>query len=371
MAPNRNDVNATLMSLDLSLHEIPTKPQYEPLTNAPELKSQHVFNHEASVNAVSCASIVENLIADSNRVTSTPASQSLHQSEEAKDERDSYWDMPSENDESQEDLFSITQVQRLLVEDAVNRIRTEHQAATIESATSSDPSHPRNSYWDWPCQSQSHEEQKAIIITAILKDERIRQILSTENITRNEQHKPVSSLAPQITHMHYSPDHSDDYWKWDAEEKKEVVANHVDDASHPYQSYWDFPSKPTTAKDVRQELIDQILKEEKIRQILSATTIQTSQDKNTNSTTTYVCASHTQDPSDPAHRYWDFPSTEEEKASLMEIEENERILSADHMVTKLIQHRDSSNLEVLSTPTSTEMKSEEKTDDQSCNYWDW
>lgn len=371
MAPNRNDVNATLMSLDLSAHEVPIKPQYEPLTNAPELKSQRVFNQEASVNAVSCASIVENLIADSNRVTTTPVSQSLHeahQSEEAKDERDSYWDMPSENDESQQDLFSINQVQRLLVEDAVNRIRTERQGATIESATSSDPSHPRNSYWDWPCQSQSQEEQKAAIIVAILKDESIRQILSVENITRNEQHKPLSSLVPQITHMHYSLDHSDDYWKWDAEEKKEVVASHVDDAAHPHQSYWDFPSKPITAKDARQELIDQILKEEKIRQILSASNIQTSQEKNTNSTTAYVCASHTQDPSDPAHRYWDFPSTEEEKESLMEIEENERILSTDHMVAKLIQHRDNSNLEVSN---STEMKTEEKTDDQSSNYWDW
>lgn len=299
MAPNLVK-SASLCSLDMSGHiamsasasQI-TTPTYPPLTDAnnamanpweddapshenavfgsskmrrtPSVLFRIIVEEEAQ-KAVSCAHIETNLIADANR--EVDPNQVYHVNNN-KEEEDSYWDMPSESDTT--DAVSSGQVERLLVEDALRRIKDEmNQKPTVTN------SHPNNSYWDWPSEPVLESEKKSNLIASIILEEAIRKKLSIDHITDIETSNKQTTPSQQIEASSAQANVSVDYWNWSAEEQNnhEIVAPHVHDASHPNNAYWDFPSKPCNPEDLKKQLIDKILNEERIRNILSSEAVE-------------------------------------------------------------------------------------------------
>lgn len=385
--PNRHDVSATLMTLDLSSHSIskllppPPAPEYESLTtNTPALKSQNAFNAQAAAMAVSCDTLVTNLISESTSNT-VETSACPCQSQEKEVVSESYWDMPSttdcgdienattnddEEEVPEEDVLSASDIQRLLVTDAFKRSRSEARGDTTISA----PAHSRNSYWEWTSEEPitTKEQQRAKVIQEILQDEKIRLILSSENIIRNETQVDITAIGPQKTHMHFTPEHSDNYWAWeqDEETKEEEVAPHVNDPTHPMHSYWDFPSEPITFDEKKREICARILEQEKIRQVLSCANNSRFQpqkiDCETTTTATYVHGSHVEDQSDEVHQYWDFPSTVDDK--YLEEAKCEDVLSANHIIQHLLVNCNANTTQSANTESNS-------SNNQTQSYWDW
>lgn len=224
-----------------------------------------IIVEEEAQKAVSCAHIETNLIADANR--QADPNQVYHVNNN-KEEEDSYWDMPSDSDTN--DVVSSGQVERLLVEDALRRVKDEmDQKPTVTN------SHPNNSYWEWPSEPVLESEKKSNLIASIILEEAIREKLSIEHITNTEtSNKP--STSPQVEVSSTQEDVSIDYWNWSPEGKEhhEIIAPHVHDAGHPNHAYWDFPSKSCNPQDLKKQLIDKILNEERIRNILSSEAVE-------------------------------------------------------------------------------------------------
>lgn len=100
------------------------------------------------------------------------------------------------------------------------------------------------SYWDWP--TKTKQEEKHDMIQAILEQERIRQLLSVDHIVMKMrqqaaalQQKQEDSLRPQ----------NDSYWAWDGKAEDDAPVD-------------------------KEEVIRQILAEEKLRQQFSAETLE-------------------------------------------------------------------------------------------------
>lgn len=292
MPPNRKEIGSALVSLDLSNHFV-SSSKYLPLTAAPTACTEQcqeptstpaksfqkeskqslskneeltqILKAEEARQAVSCDNIVANLINDAPQCAQTSH---IITSEGPSD---SYWDMPS--DESDETVdFSVGQIERNLVEDAVQRIQNAEQKV-ITAPHVHDKSHPHQSYWDWQSSPVTHEEKTSEIIKTILQEEAIRQLLSIENLSLNESSAPTTkAFAPEVKNLSLSHESSENYWDWSSEEEKVEEAPHVNDSTHPNHQYWDFPSKPLNQESAKKEVIDMILQHEKIRQILCSDT---------------------------------------------------------------------------------------------------
>lgn len=145
---------------------------------------------------------------------------------------------------------------------------------TFEEASHvQDPSHPSHEYWDFPSKPATDAERKAALIKQILKEESFRQLLSTDHIIRNETVINKSSTCTQEDNMISRNGAVDEaYWNWNYLSET-VTAPHVNDCTHPRQSYWDERSEPV---DEKAAMIAKILEEESIRQSLTVERIESS-----------------------------------------------------------------------------------------------
>lgn len=403
MAPNLVKSSSAL-SLDLSSHiNFSLEPQlsavYPPLTDvdvltyegdqqndtifsAPLKRSNSViFNimvKDEAQRAVSCAQIEANLIADSRRIEES--SQEYIVNDHQDQEVESYWDMPSDCDNAKQEanIVSTAQVERNLVEDALRRAEAKSDKDVVVNQ------HPNNAYWDWPSEPVLESEKKASLIASILLEESIRERLSIDSITNNEvsnksEDRPssMSSSSPQVEEQ--SENVSSDYWYWSAQEeaKEEVVAPHVHDPSHPNHAYWDFPSEPTNAEDLRQKIIDNILKEERIRQILST---KATEEREVNyhqqkeGKKEYCSACRSELDSMPEN-YWDFNASSESGLSLLSNDKQaliNRILREEQLRYILSTENIESHLVTSSKKGSPEaVRSNVDSGTVSTSYWDW
>lgn len=158
-----------------------------------------------------------------------------------------------------------------------------------------------------------------------------------------------------------------------------IQATYTKDASSPTTNYWDWPSV-TDEETEKAQVIDQIMKEEKARNLLSAAhveanLIQASADAKAE--TVYASSVDedywfdandepaTTDRPANAQSYWDWPSrtSQEEKQAIIDtIVEEERVrqlLTASHMVQNAVRHSASAAAPISNLSASTD------------KYWDW
>jgi len=150
-----------------------------------------------------------------------------------------------------------------------------------------DESHPANSYWDWHDESSDTVDQETMI-KEIMDHERTRQLLSADRIQKNalaegKQHNKAVETIRSTASGH------DGYWneaegegkyeeEWEGKCEDNVDAiqttlgPHVGDDSHPAISYWDWTS--VSAKEKKNEFIQRLLEEEKIREQMTIEHIQ-------------------------------------------------------------------------------------------------
>jgi hypothetical protein len=147
-------------------------------------------------------------------------------------------------------LTSVTQTKEVVPQ------QQPSDSGIIRAAHTKDPSHPANAYWDWSTNTLSESKQQ--LIDQILKEEQVRQLLSTEHVEQTFQ-----NVQPMETETERAIVVEEDYWFQPPTEAKEVPR----DAHHPMQSYWDWPTK--TAAEQKQDWIDSIVEEERCRQLLS------------------------------------------------------------------------------------------------------
>mmetsp|Transcript_339 Transcript_339/g.745 ORF Transcript_339/g.745 Transcript_339/m.745 type:complete len:491 (-) Transcript_339:120-1592(-) len=140
-----------------------------------------------------------------------------------------------------------------------------------------DPTHPNHSYWDWT-PAVTPEEEKENIIARILKDENARKAVSVSCLEENLKADSWKRAKVEMDGWYLKEATEEvsktidaDYWTW-AEEKSEIVrAPHVDDPSHPSNSYWDWDSSesPVDESQINQQIIAKILQDEAARQAVS------------------------------------------------------------------------------------------------------
>jgi excinuclease UvrABC ATPase subunit len=209
MAPNRNDLNSSLhalRSLDLSEH-------FQTTSKYALLVPQTLSSEEAAI-AVSCATIESNIVASSKSLNSA--------STISNDDAQGYWDMPADEDK---DYFSADYLEKMLTNDAARR-QEENETETIAPTTSS-----TESYWDWSEESSAAEEpqSKSSLVEAIMKSERIRLMLTCENIAKYEQTHQETRSSPQIKPTHCNSMHDSDsyFYQPPYQEEKEVIISRI------------------------------------------------------------------------------------------------------------------------------------------------
>jgi hypothetical protein len=370
------------------------------LPRRPSLIFNAIMGDEAA-KAVSCELIEMNLISDANRRgEEEETSQEYHVKSNQDDVDECYWDEPSdcdnivENNDGHNVVLSTGQVETLLIEDALRRIeeaKEQYQSSMVVESDSADAD-----YWEW--HSEQHQpvlesEKKSHMITSIIFKESIRNMLSIDNITDIEtraksivQQQQRDLVVSHIESDTTSAQYSTDYWSWnndDFPEEKEnidddnlVVAPHVHDPTHPKHSYWDFPSIPNDVECVKQNLIQSILMDERIRALLSSESIEAREvnfhrsRKEMNSIDCIDAPVHALEKA-PLN-YWDFDAVDkddlltilaQEKEALIEKilrEEKERyVVSTENIVYNL--HNNNMEEEVereLASPST-------------ASYWDW
>lgn len=340
-----------------------TQAQNSKMRRTPSVLFDLIIKEETQ-KAVSCEHIEMNLIADSNREVDPNKVYHINTNRE---EADSYWDMPSDMD-AQESAVSTGQIERLLVEDALRRIKAEMDQQPMVTDC-----HPNNSYWDWPSEPVLESEKKSAMIASIILDEAIREKLSIDHIT-NLETSSKSNTGPQVQSAPSQANISADYWCWNAdgqEEKSEVVAPHVHDSTHPNHAYWNFPSESRDPKDLKKQLIDKILNEERIRNILSSDTIEQreanfhrSKQGNKKSTTFAPDSVLNSVPSN----YWDFNPASEGLLSLKQ-ELINKILQEERQRYILSTENIENNLRMDDDIIGTQSGMESSPTVES--YWDW
>lgn len=355
------------------------------------LPSSFLFNlmvKEEAHRAVSCAQIEANLITDAHREASSQEDIIVNNN---KEEEDSYWDMPSDCDNVQEEMnvVSTGQVERLLVEDALRRIEEAEKQQSDKGAVVVNK-HPNNAYWDWPSEPVLESEKKASLIVSILLEESIREKLSIDSITNHEfaNKRDVVSEAP---HVEVSSENvsSADYWYWNSEEEskhEEIVAPHVHDPTHPNHAYWDFPNEPTNEVELKEKLITKILNEERIRNLLSSEATEEREvnfhrsrnhnedDKSKETCYYYYSASESELNAMPEN-YWDFnASTEGDLISLLSKEKQaliNRILKEEQLRYIVSTANIENHLVDASMESGKGQEEHVENTSISTSYWDW
>jgi len=182
MAPNLSESSsfhslsslASLNGLDLSSHVITSK--YQPLVPPANGQSQEAI-------ATTVPTVVPNfffLSKDEQENTEQVDQDSIEQVDQSNDDHgmtseevESYWDVPSDEGAG---YFSSAYIEENLTKDAQRRAREE-----TKTNTATDNS---EAYWDWTENTQ--ERTKRALIETILKEEAIRQMLTGDNIVAQE-----------------------------------------------------------------------------------------------------------------------------------------------------------------------------------------
>lgn len=363
-----------LIDADIFAHEADQHDRKDSFFAAPVKRSNSViFNllvKDEALRAVSCENIEANLIADTYRIEKSDEEYYVNENMQ---EEESYWDMPSDCDnahQEEDNVLSTAQVERSLVEDALRRIEEAKQGKDVVINN-----HPNNAYWDWPSEPTLESEKKAALIASVLMEESIRQKLSIDSITNNEVSNKVKESPQQVV---ASENVSTDYWFWNSEEetKEEVVAPHVNDPSHPNHAYWDYPSGPTNAVEERQKVIDDILKEDRIRELLSSKTTEEREvnfHRSKQANKDHYSAPKHQLESIPEN-YWDFnASSGNDLISVLSQDKQaliNRILKEEQM-RYIVSTENIENHLVASKEGLEEIEGTLESVDVSASYWDW
>eukprot|EP00979_Chaetoceros_neogracilis_P012176 scaffold3156_cov268-Chaetoceros_neogracile.AAC.7 len=224
MAPN-NSLCASVHSmsaLDLSAH---FSSKYPPL--APVRLSQE----EASL-AVSCDSIVSNLLADASPLGGIDIDNHALIGNKKDDD---YWNMPCDEEP---DYFSADYMETMLTHDA--KRRSSDTNATIAAAGT-------EMYWDWSeNDTEDDVTHKSSLIAKILEEDLIRQMLTSQSVSNNEvqYHGSKDTTTPTIDR---------------------------DCSPHDHDSFDYFYTPPHEPS--REDVIDFIMKFERARQAVMTETI--------------------------------------------------------------------------------------------------
>ena len=305
LPPLIKNIVVPLKGLNQEVHD-----REEPAFGANEMRRtlSHIFtslNEEEAKKTVSSIVIEQNLISDSNRRKNF--NQKYCKNDNKYDE--SYWDIPSNCCKPKEEKSpSMSQAEKLQVEGTLYCYVEEvkQQKCVVEN------NHSNNTNWDWPSKPVLESEKRENIIASIMHKEYIRQQLSIDSITSLKIANKCDSSDSQIelTSLARVPV---DHLGWSDEKKvvkEEIVAPHAYDASHPNHAYWDFPSDSKDPQVLKKKLTNTILKEESIRNLFRAETVEEREVKyhlsrQGHGKIEYVCA--------PAHvlesmpsNYWNF-----------------------------------------------------------------
>ena len=199
------------------------------------------------IDLFSVSHIEANLIQESKRLESTPATKEEHDeywAESNCDEKDMKASVAKEQSIQNEVNAKKQLLERILIEEEIRQmLKIEHIEASIVSQVPKeyappsgysndywswrndneahgrhDPYHPPNqSYWAWPTLSREDEIQQ--IIARILKDEDLREKLSTQAI--EERLRRTVVVEQNIT----SGANDDTYWSWWILIQSTVVVN--------------------------------------------------------------------------------------------------------------------------------------------------
>jgi len=367
-------------TLGLVVEEIESTP----ITSPPKRYNEQVERILAADEAraiLSCDAMIQNLVHDSvtrrfeHQVPVPPVT-----------DEECYWDMPATTSTScitQEEACGVVQA-ALEIDTSSSSSSTPEQVITASHVH--DATHPNHSYWDELPQEpstttttleRSSQKTQAELLQSILQSEAIRSLLSVQHVSQVEElnSKPLLQLSDgamqqQVQHEFYSANVSDEYW--DTSSYSTTTADHVKDASHPHHSYWDEPARVTTQEGAKQALIQQILKEEQLRNLVSTEfMIQTELDSFSSSSTT------TMESQDPASKeYWIQPcqiSSEEKRldtiVQIVQQEEKRQLLSTCNIVNQLVH--DSQMNVVGSGGATTTAAACVGNGDSSPSYWDW
>ena len=345
---------------------------------------EKILKEEDCRQAVSTDHIISNLINDANDTAARGKMIENEESEEA-----GYWDMPAENDVTETNdasIVSVSQIEKLMIEEAA-RLRKIKISDMVTAAHVKDKTHPLSSYWDWPSAPSSKEEMKAALMKQILDEEAIRVSLMIGSIEDNLKRSMSAEKSTTDNVSSTDMKETNKYWYW-ADTKTFDEAPHMQDPSHPNHEYWNFPSKPATDAERKAALIQQILKEESIRQLLSTdriirneTTINKSSTRaeediitpsdtvdeaywNWNHESETITAPHVNDCTHPRHSYWDERSEPvDEKAAIIA-----KILEEESIRQSLKVERIESSIK--SQPLKMQC-CESHEEEKDSSYWDW
>lgn len=232
------------------------------------------------------------------------------------------------------------------------------------------------SYWDWEPEEEVSEKDQ--LIQQILKEEEIRQKLSSSRIEENLV-KDAAESKEEDAEIVVSAENSDDYWN---EAPAVVTAQHLKDASHPRNNYWDW--EDAQMEDKNQSMIATILRDEAARQLMAVSHVEqtlknaapVSKDgaKPTAAHDSYwnwdsACvAPHVVDETHPRNNYWDWETKEEEEvqngfvAAIMKEEKIRLMMTAEHVQEQLVKEA------VIAEPAADTIVAEGA--EESASYWE-
>lgn len=303
--------------------------------------------------------------------------------------------------------------------------KKQSQDAEYETADHvDDASHPAQSYWDWESNNMTEADKKQKMISLILEEERIRQLLSIESIERTlvKQRKSGGECVSRT-----GADEAADYWDMPSGGEAEascspslrtdcivdnlveaaallkqressgdyVYASHVGDESHPAHAYWDEGECYSSEEEKRRSLIQSILAEEQCRLAVELGAVERGLLKGASlrrddaaaapasaesaeywywkcAPPAVIEASHVEDESHPANAYWDWKThtvCEIKEKMINEIMEEEKIrvlLSVDH-VEETEALRASSGQEEAKEAEVVRREANEGVE----SYWEW
>mmetsp|Transcript_12190 Transcript_12190/g.35697 ORF Transcript_12190/g.35697 Transcript_12190/m.35697 type:complete len:408 (-) Transcript_12190:92-1315(-) len=124
----------------------------------------------------------------------------------------------------------------------------------------------REGYWNWD--TLTPEEERRRKVDSILEDERARTALSAEHIESN-----LEKMSILLDVERHAKADSNEYWSSSQDAVAAVRDPHTHGPIHPSHAYWDW-CPPTTSKEKRQGVLDQVLAEDDVRRALSAARMQ-------------------------------------------------------------------------------------------------
>jgi hypothetical protein len=213
------------------------------------------------------------------------------------------------------------------------------------------------SYWDWPG-VDNVEEEKAQIIDQIMQEEKARVLLSAARIEANLVQTNAEAKMDTIS----AESVDEEYW-YDGNDERVTM-----DRPATAQSYWDWPTR--TPQEVKQAAIDDIMEDERVRQLLAATHIVENIVRHSANATV------TSKPSPESMKYWDWsipqdngywnwPSTQEEEKKLI----IQNILNEERSRQQFsIQHIEANMRREFDMQKPTQLMASAGAES---SYWDW